>query len=88
MCASPVGVLQLQYQYSFPTEMTTEGLHFGAFHLLLIDFCSKQLTPIHAKVFSIQILLYTVQSNCAKGLHFMALRLLLYELYSIILHSI
>ena len=28
--------------------------------------------PIHAKVFSIQVLLYTFQSNCAEGLHFSA----------------
>ena len=28
--------------------------------------------PIHANMFSIQMLLYTFQSNCAEGLHFSA----------------
>ena len=27
---------------------------------------------MHAKIFSIQMLLYTFQSNCAEGLHFSA----------------
>ena len=47
---------------------------------LTFGFGSIQLSfhPIHAKVFSIQMLLYTFQSNCAEGLHFSAFHFGLY----------
>ena len=49
-----------------------KALTFGVGSIQLSFHIYHCVHPIHANMFSIQMLLYTFQSNCAEGLHFSA----------------
>ena len=49
-----------------------KALTFGVGSIQLSFRIYHCVHPIHANMFSIQMLLYTFQSNCAEGLHFSA----------------
>ena len=61
------------------------SLGVGSIKLSFRDIVFTQY--MHAKMFSIQILLYTFQSNCSEGLHFSAFHYIIDDIVNVLQHS-
>ena len=61
-----------------------KALTFGVGSIQLSFRIYHCVHPIHANMFSIQMLLYTFQLNCAEGLHFSAFVVLVLLLASVL----